>query len=369
MRSGEIAAADIRRIVTLTLFPHWSKATTGSSRHEFDRALAQPAVRSLEFDVTHIESTSPTSAVPRRLDRYRSPRLRHASRRTAGTARSSCSARTACRRSSSTRGIRTSITSRRPARDPRAAPDPEPAAARVSVAHRPGQVARPGHRGGDRTARAQGVKDLLVVPLSFVSDHIETLYEVDMLFAGGGGRAGSPGISAPTRSTRIRISSTALAAPGARTVDAGRRQSPEFAGGPSPSRPAGGDVAGRSPGVGRCGHAGTAIARATDSCSSAGRDDRRQHPDGASSTATRASGTRRLSRQRAGDAEARVADLGLGAQLLRSSDAARRRYIFRGGRLHEVPASPLAFAEDAAAVAHGKPRLAREPFARPARGR
>jgi len=29
----------------------------------------------------------------------------------------------------------------------------------------------------------QGVKDVLVVPLSFVSDHIETLYEVDMLFA------------------------------------------------------------------------------------------------------------------------------------------------------------------------------------------
>ena len=30
-----IAAAGIRNIVTLTLFPHWSKATTGSSRNEF----------------------------------------------------------------------------------------------------------------------------------------------------------------------------------------------------------------------------------------------------------------------------------------------------------------------------------------------
>ena len=40
-----IAAAGIRRIVTLTLFPHWSKATTGSSRHEFDRTLASPACR------------------------------------------------------------------------------------------------------------------------------------------------------------------------------------------------------------------------------------------------------------------------------------------------------------------------------------
>jgi len=29
---------------------------------------------------------------------------------------------------------------------------------------------------------AQGVKDVCVVPVSFVSDHIETLYEVDMLY-------------------------------------------------------------------------------------------------------------------------------------------------------------------------------------------
>ena len=33
----------------------------------------------------------------------------------------------------------------------------------------------------DRLA-AEGVRDLLVVPISFVSDHIETLYEVDMLY-------------------------------------------------------------------------------------------------------------------------------------------------------------------------------------------
>jgi protoporphyrin/coproporphyrin ferrochelatase len=29
----------------------------------------------------------------------------------------------------------------------------------------------------------EGVREVLLVPLSFVSDHIETLYEVDMLFA------------------------------------------------------------------------------------------------------------------------------------------------------------------------------------------
>jgi ferrochelatase len=28
----------------------------------------------------------------------------------------------------------------------------------------------------------EGVKDVLVIPISFVSDHVETLYEVDLLY-------------------------------------------------------------------------------------------------------------------------------------------------------------------------------------------
>jgi protoporphyrin/coproporphyrin ferrochelatase len=35
----------------------------------------------------------------------------------------------------------------------------------------------------------EGVKEVLVVPLSFVSDHIKTLYEVDMLFRDDAERA------------------------------------------------------------------------------------------------------------------------------------------------------------------------------------
>jgi ferrochelatase len=37
---------------------------------------------------------------------------------------------------------------------------------------------------------AEGVKHLLVVPLSFVSDHIETLYEIDQLFGEVARKAG-----------------------------------------------------------------------------------------------------------------------------------------------------------------------------------
>jgi ferrochelatase len=36
----------------------------------------------------------------------------------------------------------------------------------------------------------EGAREVLVVPLSFVSDHIETLYEVDLLFAERARKAG-----------------------------------------------------------------------------------------------------------------------------------------------------------------------------------
>jgi ferrochelatase len=35
-----------------------------------------------------------------------------------------------------------------------------------------------------------GAREVLIVPLSFVSDHIETLYEIDQLFADEAARAG-----------------------------------------------------------------------------------------------------------------------------------------------------------------------------------
>jgi ferrochelatase len=43
------------------------------------------------------------------------------------------------------------------------------------------------------TLGREGVRNVLVVPLSFVSDHIETLYEVDLLFAETAREAGITG--------------------------------------------------------------------------------------------------------------------------------------------------------------------------------
>lgn len=62
-----------------------------------------------------------------------------------------------------------------------------------------------------------------------------------------------------------------------------------------------------------------------------------------------------------------VRDLGLDARLLPSDDRARRRFIFRHGRLHEVPTSPVRLARTALLSASGKARLALEPFSRRSR--
>ncbi len=59
-----------------------------------------------------------------------------------------------------------------------------------------------------------------------------------------------------------------------------------------------------------------------------------------------------------------VRELGLTSRLLSSSDAARRRFIFRNGQLSEVPASITAFLTTPLLSARGKLRIAGEPFAK-----
>lgn len=56
-------------------------------------------------------------------------------------------------------------------------------------------------------------------------------------------------------------------------------------------------------------------------------------------------------------------EIGLEARLQPSRDEARRRYIFRGGRLHEVPAAPPAFLTSRLISFRGKARIFGEPFA------
>lgn len=189
-----IAAAGIRRIVTLTLFPHWSKATTGSSRNEFERALKrQPQ----QFDVSHIEHYA---ADPGYLDAM------------AATARQAWLGIPPDRREGtvilfSAHGLpqkfidegdpyvehieatRAGILSRLALRNRQV----------LAYQSRTGPVKwlGPGTEEVIEELGREGVKDLLVVPLSFVSDHIETLYEVDLLFAETAKSAGITGYYRP----------------------------------------------------------------------------------------------------------------------------------------------------------------------------
>lgn len=178
-----IAAAGIRRIVTLTLFPHYSKATTGSSRREFDRIIGTPVWRSFRFDVTHIDRFA---GDPRYLDAMSDT-----------VARAWNAIPFERRRETvvlfSAHGLPQKFIDEG---DPYVDDIETTRRGILARLHLPGrQVLAYQSRTGpvkwigpgtedmlEQLAR-EGVRDVLVVPLSFVSDHIETLYEVDLLFA------------------------------------------------------------------------------------------------------------------------------------------------------------------------------------------
>jgi len=187
-----IAADGISRIVTLTLFPQYSKATTGSSRREFDRALGK-AVWGRRFEVTHI-------------DRYAThPRYVDAMAETVARAwiRIPAERRPRAVMLFSAHGLpQKFIDEGDPYVD-------EIEATRAGILARlnfnghnvlayqsrtgPVKWIGPGTEEVLESLGLAGVRDVLVVPLSFVSDHIETLYEVDMLFAETAKAAGITG--------------------------------------------------------------------------------------------------------------------------------------------------------------------------------
>ncbi|MEN3338312.1 MAG: protoporphyrin/coproporphyrin ferrochelatase [Acidobacteriota bacterium] len=192
-----IAAAGIRRIVTLTLFPQWSKATTGSSRSEFDRIVASPAWRRMGFETTHIEHYADH---PLYLDAM------------TATVQDAWDAIPADRRA------RTVILFSAHGLPQRFVDEGDPYVKHIDATRfgilerlelpnrqllafqsRTGPVKWIGPGTGEVLAELgdAGVSDVLVVPLSFVSDHIETLYEVDMLFADAARAAGITGFYRP----------------------------------------------------------------------------------------------------------------------------------------------------------------------------
>jgi len=186
-----MAAAGIREVVVLTLYPHYSTATTGSSMRELERALRRTGLsRRFRFRVVDRWYDHPgyIDAMARRV-------------------REALDAWPKDRRHRvvllfSAHSLPMSFVEEG---------DPYPAhvAATVSaVIQRLGadaparcQLAYQSQTGPvrwlePRTERLltnfgkDGTRDVLLAPVSFVSDHIETLYEVDQLFAHAAQRAG-----------------------------------------------------------------------------------------------------------------------------------------------------------------------------------
>jgi len=215
-----IAAQGIRRIVTLTLFPHYSKATTGSSRRELERLLIKPVWQSLNFQVTHIDRYA---GDPAYLDAM------------AATMRSTWNAIPAERRPHtvilfSAHGLPQKFidqgdpyvkdieTTRHGLLDRLGLPNRQ----LLAYQSRTGPVKWLGP-GTDETLRElgrEGVRDVLVMPLSFVSDHIETLYEVDLLFSDVARAAGITGYYRPEALNTLPLFIRALTGLVARHVEA-----------------------------------------------------------------------------------------------------------------------------------------------------
>lgn len=192
-----IAAAGIRRIVTLTLYPHYSKATTGSSRRDFERALERPVWKPFGFEVTHIESYFDHAGYLNAM---------------ADTVRDAWEEIPQDRRKDtvvlfSAHGLPQKFIDEGDPYVQHIEATRKGILDRVGLPNRQllGYQSRTGPvrwigPGTDETLSAlgrEGVRDVLVVPLSFVSDHIETLYEVDQLFADAARRAGITGYYRP----------------------------------------------------------------------------------------------------------------------------------------------------------------------------
>lgn len=189
--------AGISRIVTLSLFPQWSKATTGSSRNELERTLALPEWRTCRFNISHIEHYA---GDPGYLDAM------------AATAARAWNRIPVERRENavilfSAHGLPQKFID-----------DGDPYVEHIEATRRgilerlklpnrqllayqsrtgPVKWLGPGTEEVIERLGHDGVTDLLIVPLSFVSDHIETLYEVDLLFAETARKSGITGYYRP----------------------------------------------------------------------------------------------------------------------------------------------------------------------------
>jgi ferrochelatase len=173
----------IRRAVVLTLYPQYSVATTGSSLRELDRALKRTGLEGA-FDFTTIDRWSErpsyldvlTAHVERGLAGWTGER-----RRDAVVLMSAHSLPMSFVSEGDPYPQQIEVTFRGVMARLR---EPKPRCI-LAYQSQTGPVAWLGPQTGDviRELGSEGRQDVLVAPIAFVSDHIETLYEIDVMFA------------------------------------------------------------------------------------------------------------------------------------------------------------------------------------------
>jgi ferrochelatase len=181
--------AGIRRVVTVTMYPHYSCATTGSSEKELQRHLDRPEWRG-RFEISGVSSY------------YDDPLYLDAM---TDTVRQALEGFPAAVRDRvvilfSAHGLPQKFIDRGDPYIEHIEATRSGILERLAVPNRqvlgyqsrtgPVKWISPGTEEKIAELGREGVRELLLVPLSFVSDHIETLYEVDQLFAGDARRAG-----------------------------------------------------------------------------------------------------------------------------------------------------------------------------------
>jgi protoporphyrin/coproporphyrin ferrochelatase len=167
----EMQAAGVQRIVALPLYPHYSMATTGSSFRDLDSTIQ---ALNLELPVHWVKAWPDHPLYIRSL----ATRIRQALQRVTGSPALVYSAHSLPSRlidegDPYVEHLHQTITALERETGLRG---------HLCYQSRSGPVEWLGPSTPDllRRLAAQGVKSVLVVPLSFVSDHIETLYEIDM---------------------------------------------------------------------------------------------------------------------------------------------------------------------------------------------
>ena len=185
-----MASLGIHRVITVPLYPHYSRATTGSSQADFDRALTDARWRRHGFTVTHLHSYADD---PLYLDAFA------AQVRRAYDAMSEDGRRDATILFSA-HGLPQKFVDEGDPYVGHIEMTRQGILARLGLPNRqvlayqsrtgPVRWIGPGTEETIEELGAEGVRHLLVVPLSFVSDHIETLYEIDQLFGETARKAG-----------------------------------------------------------------------------------------------------------------------------------------------------------------------------------